>query len=93
MSLDQVLARIHGDGCTLGYVREHTGMNREEAIRWLSEIGAARSGGCLATYRIPSAERNEKAWDRFLHPCITTFEHVPGGFSIKRKPSTGGSGS
>jgi hypothetical protein len=93
MTIEQVMERIKGDGCTLSYVREHTGMGRVEALRWLAEAGALRSGGCLATYRIPSAERNAKAWDRYGHPCCTTLEHTQGRLAIKRKPSTGGSGS
>ena len=66
---DPMRAKLHTTGLTTRAVCERLGIKKHEAVALLREAGAKQQTG---TWRIPSLERNRKAWRVMEQPACST---------------------
>lgn len=66
---DAMRAQLDTTGLTTNAVRERLGIKKHEAVALLRAAGAVQQTG---TWRIPSLERNKKAWRVMERPACST---------------------
>jgi flagellar biosynthesis regulator FlaF len=66
---DSMRAQLYSTGLTTRAVRERLGIKKHQAVAILRAAGAKQQTG---TWRIPSLERNRKAWRIMERPACST---------------------